>query len=310
MLLHFALSTQDLYCALIMNQKHTIAIVCVPYSVDVMRWGSSQGPQAFLNAGLVKALTAQGHTVSEPVWAQLARGERGRDTVTNLGNISRHESDAVHAALQTHDRVLVLQGDCTHSPGAAGGLARAKGGAGVVWFDAHGDIHTMRSSETGLWGGMPYGVILGFDFDDWREAAGLAKPVAANAAALIGASDLDPAEEEALSRHHIARLDAKDMQDAATAARMEALLKPLAGNAPAWYLHLDLDVAGPEASPGGLTPAPHWPPRHELINAVRASARSVPFSVVSLSAYTPGNDPQGIGAQLGIDMALAAFSEN
>ncbi|HQV70325.1 MAG TPA: arginase family protein [Thermoflexales bacterium] len=291
-----------------MTNKYTIAIVCVPYSVDVMRWGNSQGPKAFLNAGIAQALTAQGHTVSEPVWVEMAKGERGRDTITNLGNISRRESDAVYAALQTHDRVLVLQGDCTHSPGAAGGLARAKGGAGVVWYDAHGDIHTMQTSETGLWGGMPYGVILGFDFDDWREAAGLKKTVAANAAALIGASDLDPAEEAALTRNHIARLDAKDMMDDGTSARIEGLLKPMANHAPAWYLHLDIDVAGPVAVPGTLTPAPHWPPREQLVKSIGAAARSLPMSVVSLAAYTPSNDPQHKGIELGTEMILAAFS--
>jgi deazaflavin-dependent oxidoreductase (nitroreductase family) len=48
-----------------------------------------------------------------------------------------------------------------------------------------------------------------------------------------------------------------------------------------WYLHIDVDVAGPEVVPGGLTPAPYWPPRHHLIDAAAAITRSVPVDVVS-----------------------------
>jgi arginase len=165
----------------------------------------------------------------------------------------------------------------------------------------------MKTSETGLWGGMPYGVIMGLDLEDWREAAGLKTPVAPNAAALIGASDLDPAEEQTLTRLNMARLDAKDMREGSD-EKMAALLKPIASNAPAWYMHLDLDVAGPDAVPGGLTPAPHWPPRDQLIKAVGATARAVPVSVVSLAAYNPSTDPEHRGIALGMEMALAALA--
>jgi hypothetical protein len=51
-------------------------------------------------------------------------------------------------------------------------------------------MHTLRTISTGLLGGMPYAVCLGWEFSDWREAAGLAMPVSAAAAALLSASDL------------------------------------------------------------------------------------------------------------------------
>jgi hypothetical protein len=55
----------------------------------------------------------------------------------------------------------------------------------------------------------------------------------------------------------------------------------------AWYLHIDLDVAGPEANPGNLTPAPHWPPRKHIIEAARATAQTVPIKEASLAVYNP-----------------------
>ncbi len=221
--------------------------------------------------------------------------------MTNLGRIAKRTSAAVSAALKQEDSfVLVLEGDCTHAVGPIGGLAQAKGSPGVVWFDAHGDLNTMETTTSGFLGGLPYAVALGWDLDDWRLAAGLEQPVRPEAAALIGASDLDPAEVEALQLHPILHIDAIEMVQPGIAERVQTALRPRANEATAWYMHIDLDVAGPEEVPGGLTPAPHWPPRQHIIEAARAAAQ-----VASLAVYNPAGDVNGRGAHFGLDMAMA-----
>ncbi len=281
--------------------------ILVPYAGDVARWGAAKGPAAMIRAGLAEALRAQGHDVADPVEIVFPRERRTRDPVTNLGVIAGMVSDAVAAAIGAGAMPLVLQGNCTQAVGPAGGVARACGDAGIVWFDAHGDMHTLATTSTGLLGGMPYAVALGWEFDDWREAAGLARPVAARAAALIGASDLDPEEDAALTAHAIARLDADAMGEDA-GARTAALLAPRAAEAPGWYMHIDLDVAGPEAVPGQLTNAPHWPPAAALRASVAAAARAVPLRCLGIAAYDPAGDPEGRGARLSADLAVAALS--
>jgi len=79
-------------------------------------------------------------------------------------------------------------------------MARAALTPGIVWFDAHGDLQTYETTSTGYVGGMQFAVALGWDLADWRVEAGLLQPVRAEAAALIGASDLDPEEDEALAK--------------------------------------------------------------------------------------------------------------
>jgi arginase len=284
-----------------------IAIVCVPYQVDVARWGVAKGPQAFLDAGLVRQIEARGHTVKEPVWIELPRAERTRDTVTNLGNIARRVATAVYAALHEENFVLVLAGDCTHALGPMGGVTQEKGAAGVVWFDAHGDMNTMETSLTGLWGGMPYAVAMGWDktLDDWRLAAGLAQPVRPEAAALIGTSDLDQAEIDALHSHPLLWVEAKQMMAREATQQVQSALRNRADEAPGWYLHIDMDVAGQEELPGSLTPAPYWPPRQVLLDTVRATMLAVPVSAATIAVYNPSTDAGGRGLRLGLDMAGA-----
>ncbi len=286
-----------------------IAIICVPYQNDVARWGMARGPQAFLDAGLIDALRATGHHTLEPVWIELPRSERTRDTVTNLGNLARRTAAEVALALRRPDEtfVVVLEGNCTHALGPLGGLAQVKGAPGIVWFDAHADMHTMQTTTTGLLGGMPYAVALGWEFPDWREAAGLDYPVRPQAAALIGTSDLDPEEVAALVRHPILHLDAFALTEPGAGERVAHAIRPRAREAANWYVHIDLDVAGPQVVPGAMTPAPHWPPRHQLIDAAAAVTRSVPVAVVSLAAYNPEQDQQRLGAAFGIDMLVAVI---
>lgn len=285
-----------------------ITIVCVPYQMDVARWGYALGPQAFLDAGLVNLLRERGHHVREPRFIELPRSERTRDTVTNLGRIAARASEAVATGLRVENSVvLVLQGDCTHAVGAIGGLAGVSGSPGVVWFDAHGDLHTMATTGTGYIGGMPYATALGWDLDDWRIASGLLEPVQPEAAALVGDSDLDPEEIEALGRHPILRLPAAAMEEPESVTRLHDALRERAGAAAEWYLHIDIDVAGPVEAPGGMTPAPHWPSRERLIAAVESAASAVPTRVIGLATYNPSGDPERRGARFGLDMALSAL---
>lgn len=285
---------------------HIIPIL-VPYAGDVARWGAAKGPAAMMAGGLADTLRLNGHRVGEPVEIVFPRERRTRDPVTNLGVIAAMVSDAVAAAIGQGAMPVVLQGNCTQAVGPAGGVAKACGTAGIVWYDAHGDMHTLATTGTGLLGGMPYAVCLGWEFDDWRQAAGLAAPVRAEAAALIGASDLDAEEEAALNANPIARLDAEAM-GADADARTAALLAPRADAAPGWYMHIDLDVAGPDELPGALTPAPHWPSRAALLASVTAAAQAVPLRCLGLAAYDPSGDPERRGARLAADFAVAALA--
>ncbi len=283
-----------------------IAIVCVPYQMDVARWGYALGPQAFLDTGLAERLRAQGHEVGEPVWIELPREERTRDTVTNLGRIAARASAAVRGALHKGSFALVLEGDCTHAVGPIGAVAQAGGSAGVAWFDAHGDLNTMATTGSGYIGGMPYAVALGWDLDDWRLAAGLEAPVRPEAAALLGTSDLDEPEIEALARHPILHVPAERFSRSDLVQYIGDALGARATEAAGWYLHVDVDVAGPEEVPGGMTPAPHWPSRQQLIESIAAAARAVPVRALGLATYNPAGDPEGRGARFGLDVVTAA----
>jgi arginase len=282
-----------------------IHLICVPYQLDVARWAYALGPQTFLDHGLPKLCERLGHKLVHTTWIELAHKERSRDVISNIARIAGRTSIAVAAALSDPDGLAIaLEGDCSHAVGVIGGLARAAHSPGVVWFDAHGDLHTYSTTTTGYVGGMPLATALGWDSQDWRLEAGLKEPVPPQAVALIGASDLDPEEIEAIEAHRIARLDADFLTDNA-ATLVSNLLAPLRSVASAWYVHLDVDVAGPLEVPGGLTPTPRPLQRDALRSAVRAATGALQVYALSLATYNPSGDPELRGVQLGLDMLEA-----
>ena len=92
------------------------------------------------------------------------------------------QTAAVAAALPRTP--LVLGGCCCAHIGAIRGLAARHGRLAVVWLDAHGDLNTPETSPSGNAWGMP----LRMSLDE-----GAIEPADV---ALVGARDLDPAEEE------------------------------------------------------------------------------------------------------------------
>ena len=107
-------------------------------------------------------------TVVEPEFPEERRDE---EPTINLGLIGGQIAEAVAAGRRDGKPVLVVGGNCAAVPGVVGGLQEAHGPAakiGLVWFDAHGDFNTPRTTLSGMLGGMPVAVSAGLAYPRWR----------------------------------------------------------------------------------------------------------------------------------------------
>jgi arginase len=150
---------------------------------------------------------------------------------------------------------VVLSGDCTTALGTVAGLQRAGEVAGIVWFDAHGDVQTLETTASGYLGGLPLRLLVGYRPELVAARLGL-RPVPERQVLLAGARDLDPPEvsylaSAAIRRREVAGLRPADLPD-----------RP-------FYLHLDLDVIDPAEVPGLRYPAPGGASPARLADALR-----------------------------------------
>lgn len=164
-------------------------------------------------------------------------------------------ADQIAAAIGGGGRTTVLSGDCLVAMCALAGAQRAGLDPGVVWFDAHGDVHTLDTTTSGYLGGLSLRLILGAHPELLARPLGL-QPVAEDRTILVGARDLDPPEAgylrtSAVRRSGVADLDIASLPDG-----------PL-------IVHVDVDVIDPGELPGLLFPAPGGPPAVQVVAAVR-----------------------------------------
>jgi arginase len=100
-------------------------------------------------------------------------------------------------------RPLVLGGCCCAHIGAVEGLANRHDRIAVVWLDAHGDLNTPETSPSGNPWGMPLRMLID------------SGAVATDDVCLVGARDLDPAEEDYIDETGL-RLDEDGIAGAVT----------------------------------------------------------------------------------------------
>src|SRR5919107_3612417 len=101
------------------------------------------------------------------VESEFPEDRRDEEPTINLGLIGGQIAEAVAAGRRQGKPVLVVGGNCAAVPGVVGGLQEAHGPAakiGLVWFDAHGDFNTPRTTLSGMLGGMPVAVSAGLGY--------------------------------------------------------------------------------------------------------------------------------------------------
>jgi arginase len=176
---------------------------------------------------------------------------------------------------------LVLAVNCFTSLGTVAGVGRD---VGVIWFDAHGDFNTPDTTPTGFFDGMGLAMLLGDGWDELRQTVEGLRPVPAEHALLVGARDLDPAEQERVTDSRLRQADAKTLDDA---------LEELSREVDAVYVHVDLDVIDPSVARANALSVEGGFDAEELEQALTAISSRFEIAAAAMTAYDASVDPEG-----------------
>ncbi|RSM83131.1 arginase family protein [Kibdelosporangium aridum] len=241
-----------------------MGIVYVPYHHDERQPDSS--------------IPVRSEAQIHPVTPALPEG----DLVHRLTALFADVADEVEADVKRGSTPVVLSGDCLVSMGVLTGLQRAGIDPAVVWFDAHGDVHTVESSSSGYLGGMSLRFLLGANYDLFGEKLGF-RPLPENRAVLVDARDLDPAEAEYLRASQVKRcpVDHVELPDG-----------PL-------IVHVDADVIDAGEVPRLRFPVGNGPSKKavlEALRAVKATGRVVAMDIAC--PWDPADELESTRAEL------------
>ncbi len=224
---------------------------------------------------------------------EFPEAERSDSPTLNLGIIGGRIADAVAQGVRAGRATVMVGGDCAHITGVLGGWQDVFGPdvrIGLVWFDAHGDFNTSKTTLSGMLGGMPVAVAAGLDWPEWREASHLAAPIPTDRILMVDVRNLDPAEKQLV--------DATSIEIAAPALGfpgddLTAAVSRLADRCDYLYLHIDSDILDARFVPNHGTQEPNGPDIQQVaaaVETVMATGKVVALALVSVSGAGEGAD--------------------
>lgn len=240
----------------------------------------------------------------EMVEPDLPEKRRTENEILNIGFFGGAIADEVAAALRAGHAPLMVGGNCCHMTGVLGGLQDVYGATariGLVWFDAHGDYNTAKTTLSGMLGGMPVAVAAGLTYPNWREASHMAVPLPTDRIVLVDVRNLDPAEEQLIR--------ATDTVIAAAAPGFPGVdlaqaIADLATRVDLIYFHIDSDILDESYTPNHGTKEPNGPDMTQVkaaIDTVMATGKVTAYAVVSVSG-------EGDGAEIMVNAGMELIS--
>jgi len=180
------------------------------------------------------------------------------------------------------DTIFTIGGGCDADiPSVTYMNAKTDGEMTLVYFDAHGDIHTPESSETKRFYGMPVRVILG----EGDEAIVNLNYSNLNKSQLImiGIRDLDKAEKIYIPSQDISVLRVSEVEQ-----NIEAVSDVIRSKGSKnLYVHIDLDVLDPDEFPHTPLRVPGGTKIHTLMELLKVLDEEFCIKGIGLFEYKP-----------------------
>jgi len=167
---------------------------------------------------------------------------------------------------------IVLAGDHSSCAGTMHGLkmSHPNDEIGVVYIDAHADIHSIYTSQSGNMHGMPLSIVTALDnkeaqinqpnedelkiWEEFKTYTGNEPSIKAENIIFCGLRDYESAEEELINRHGIKKFNAKDITYLGVKAVVEQIFEKLE-HCKYVYVSFDVDSIDPIYLPGTGTPS-------------------------------------------------------
>ena len=212
--------------------------------------------------------------------------------------------DQVKSIMDRNKFPLVLAGDHSSAAGTMAGICSANPGQriGVIWIDAHADLHSPYTTPSGNLHGMPLAITLGIDNVEHRKNAvdhetagiwaemkaigGKEEKINVNDVVFISLRDTEDAEEYFIAENNIKQYDVQDVRRRGVKDVSDDALNYLK-DCDLIYLSFDVDCMDCDLiSYGTGTPVPNGLTEHEaagLVNHFLIDKRVCCFEIVEIN---------------------------
>jgi arginase len=242
----------------------SLELVGVPLDLGASRRGVDMGPYAVRAAGLAEKLRGLGHTLLDtgnlpvPDRGTFPAAHRGLDFLPAIAEACATLADVTAHTVGQGRIPVVLGGDHSLAAGSVAGVARAFRARGqrigLLWIDAHADLHTPATSHSGNVHGMPVAHLLGHGDAALAGLTGGGPAVAPEHVAFVGLRDVDAPEREHLRGWGVHVYTMRDVDERGISAVVREAISFVTHGTHGVHVSFDADAVDPALSPGVGTP--------------------------------------------------------
>lgn len=183
------------------------------------------------------------------------------------------------------EKTLLLGGDHAIAVSSISRALERNPNLGVLWVDAHGDINTMDSSESGHIHGMPISILMGLD--GLNITKNLLKK---ENLVLFGSRDIDQDEQKIIDKLGVKYFDCKYIREVGYSVALQEALDYLKSKTDELHVSFDLDAIDSAAITGVSTPVPEGIFCDESIELFEKSFEQFTVNSVDIVEFNPRHD--------------------
>jgi len=310
--------------------KHDLGIVAVGFSGGQPKAGVDAAPMALIENGLIKQLEEDldfNVTYDNKVHNYSSLRPASDPEVRRMKQprfvsaVTKQVSDQVYAHAKTGKLVLTLGGDHSIAIGTVSGTAKAVRERlgkeiAVIWVDAHADINTPESSESGNIHGMPVAFLadlvekkeeLTEDVFGWLKEEHRISP---KKLVYIGLRDIDKGEKKILREHGIKAYSMHEIDRHGIGKVMDMALGWIGSDTPI-HLSFDVDALDPQWAPSTGTPVRGGLTLREGDFIAECVAETGQLIALDLVEVNPSLDAEGAGdtVRAGVSIVRCALGD-
>jgi len=239
--------------------------------------------------------------------------------IRGVYEVMSQAADIVSQACSLSDKLLVLTGDHSNAIGTLTGIkiARPSDRLGVIWIDAHADMHTPYTSPSGNIHGMPLAASLGIDnkestrhepaevskkyWEKLKNIGGINPKIEARDIVFLGLRSFEPEEEYLLEKFGIARYNTSDMRGMGIKEIAQRALEHLEA-CDRIHLSFDVDSMDPSVSVGTGTPVADGLMPGEIITLLQTLSEDPRVRTLEITEINPLLDSKNKMARVVLDI--------
>ncbi|XZF15010.1 arginase [Chitinophagaceae bacterium MMS25-I14] len=301
-----------------------IKIIEVKSEIGAGTRGASLGADAiriaaldFMSSFFVNFPTEQVETENkllyEPVESPYAKRIKGIITMYE------RVAEAVGNTLKSGLFPVVLAGDHSTAGGTIAGIRKAKpkNRLGVIWIDAHADLHSPYTTPSGNMHGMPLAAALGEDnktnqvhnpdqptIDAWNKLKNMGKVspmINPEDVVFIGLRDFEKEEEAIIKKHNIKVIPVQEVRRKGVENVVRQTLSHLS-NCDDIYVSFDVDSLDSSISRGTGTPVSNGLKEKEVEDLIATLMQNHKICCFEVTEVNPTLDKENLMAEIAFNI--------